>query len=230
MTTARRNKKTALNERCWNTIGVWGRSTEKCPELDKYTHCRNCPVFAEASHSVFEKVAPSGYLTQWKKEISARAAIQESKKNSVLVFRVHNEWFAFPAKVLNEVANERTVHRIPRNMNRFVSGVTNINGEISICYSLKELLGISDIDDYRTIEAKKPKRLVVISLSDVSYVFCVDEVKGLCWFSDAELNAVPSTLSENNSHLLLGSFDQSGNCVAVLNMSNFQERLERAVL
>lgn len=230
MTMIRTQKKSVRNEKCWNTIGVWGRSDEKCTELEEYTHCRNCPVFSEVGHSVFEKTAPSGYMVQWKKEISAKAIAHEEKNKSVLVFRVINEWFAFPAEILTEVANERTIHRIPRNMNRYVSGVANINGEICVCYSLKELIGFSSIDRDKDEENKKPKRLIVISLSDLSYVFLVDEVKGLCLFGDGELKDVPSTLSENNSSLLLGSFEQAGKQIAVFNINKFQDRLERALL
>jgi len=213
---------------CWNTIGIWSREVNKCDKLTKYIHCRNCPVFFEAGRSVFERIAPSGYLSQWQKKISAKEICDDSKNNSVLVFRVGSEWFALPAGILGEIANERTIHRIPRNMNRFISGIVNINGEIKICYSLSELLGLNHIDDDGKKDGK-PKRLVVIELNEKNYVFLVDEVKGLYLYGGSELLPVPATLNSDNALLLLGSIKKFNYQVAVFNIDKFQEKLEEAV-
>ncbi len=216
---------------CWNTIGVWSRAKNKCDKLTEYVHCRNCPVFLEVGHSVFERVAPSGYLSQWRKEISEKEITNNSKDNSVLIFRVGQEWFALPAVALGEIANERTIHRIPRNMNRFISGIVNITGEIKVCYSLRELLGLSSISGINKKEDKhKPKRLVVIELDEKDYVFLVDEVKGLYLYSDSDLLPVPSTLDAANALLLLGTINQFNHQIAIFNISKFQEKLEEAVL
>jgi len=216
---------------CWNTIGVWSCAKKKCDKLEEYVHCRNCPVFLEVGHSVFEKVAPSGYLSQWRKEISAKESFDNPKDNSVLIFRVGHEWFALPSVVLGEIANERTIHRIPRNMNRFISGIVNINGEIKVCYSLSELLGLSSVSGENKKEDKhKPRRLVVIELDEKDYVFLVDEVKGLYLYGDSDLLPVPSTLDATNALLLLGSINQFNHQVAIFNISKFQENLEGAVL
>src|SRR5277367_5321356 len=48
---------------CWNTIGVSGDLS--CPELNTHIHCRNCPIFAGAARSFFERRAPEGYLVEW---------------------------------------------------------------------------------------------------------------------------------------------------------------------
>ncbi|NOX91112.1 MAG: hypothetical protein GXP18_01275 [Gammaproteobacteria bacterium] len=217
---------------CWNTVGVWSRARRKCEKLTEYTHCRNCPVFLEIGHSVFEKVAPPGYLAQWRKDIAARESCDISQNNSVLIFRAGHEWFALPANVLGEIATERTIHRIPRNMNRFISGIVNINGEIKICYSLSELLDMSSIDDIdkKSINHHKPGRLVVIELDEIQYVFLVDEVKGLYWYGDSDLLPVPATLSAENALLLSGSINRFNHQIAIFNISRFQEKLEGAVL
>ncbi|MCF6336383.1 MAG: chemotaxis protein CheW [Gammaproteobacteria bacterium] len=216
---------------CWNTIGVWSCARKKCDKLTEYIHCRNCPVFLEVGHSVFEKVAPSGYLSQWRKEISAKKNVDNPRNNSVLVFRVGHEWFALPSVILGEIANERIIHRIPRNMNRFISGIVNINGEIKVCYSLSELLGLSSVNGENKKEDNyNPRRLIVINLDEKDYVFLVDEVKGLYLYGDSDLLSVPSTLDATNALLLLGSINQSNHQVAIFNLSKFQEKLEGAVL
>ncbi len=224
-------KETKISSRvadCWNTVGVWSHAQEKCEKLAEHVHCRNCPVFLEIGHSVFERVAPSGYLSQWRKEISAQENRDNFKNNSVLVFRVGCEWFALPTNILGEIANERTVHRIPRNMNRFISGIVNINGEIKICYSLSELLALNSVDGINEREDKY-KRLVVIELDGKHYVFLVDEVKGLAWYGDSELLPVPATLNADNALLLAGSINKFDHQIAVFSINKFQKKLEGAM-
>ena len=48
---------------CWRHIGVSGDRT--CPELSTFIHCRNCPVFAAAAKTFFDRAAPEGYLADW---------------------------------------------------------------------------------------------------------------------------------------------------------------------
>ena len=48
---------------CWSHIGVSGDRT--CPELSSFIHCRNCPVFAAAARTFFDRPAPEGYLAGW---------------------------------------------------------------------------------------------------------------------------------------------------------------------
>ncbi len=35
---------------------------EPAPELSSFIHCRNCPVFAAAARTFFDRPAPEGYL------------------------------------------------------------------------------------------------------------------------------------------------------------------------
>src|SRR5437764_404262 len=48
---------------CWHRIGVSG--DRSCPELNSFIHCRNCPVFAAAARTFFDRPAPEGYLAEW---------------------------------------------------------------------------------------------------------------------------------------------------------------------
>ena len=223
------SNKISPSANCWSKIGVWSTVEEKCSQLADYVHCRNCPVFTNIGHSVFEKSAPSGYLSEWRKDIAAKAIKDDENRNSVLVFRVSNEWFALPAKVLNEVANEREIHRIPRNLNRYISGIVNINGEIKICYSLNTLLDLNAVIEHDNDENKHiPRRLIVVEFAEIDYVFLVDEVIGLHWYSDSDVVPVPATLEAENSLLLLGSINQFGHQVAIFDVKELQKNLEGA--
>jgi len=211
---------------CWNAIGVWSNAEEKCNELDVHIHCRNCPKFAETGRIVFERAAPSGYLTEWRDAISAYESHEAEKQKNIFVFRVGCEWFALPSSVLSEVATERVIHRIPRNTNRFISGVVNINGEVKICYTIADLLDMNITGN----EKCKSRRMIVVELSGVHYVFLVDEVKGLHWYCESDLLPVPATLSEKDSAQLYGIVRQFDQKIAIFDVENFQKKLEGSLL
>ncbi|QKQ26287.1 hypothetical protein [Candidatus Reidiella endopervernicosa] len=50
---------------CWNRIGVWSREESRCPELERYVHCRNCPTFARAGRHVLENRVADDYMREW---------------------------------------------------------------------------------------------------------------------------------------------------------------------
>src|SRR5271166_6523855 len=93
---------------CWNRIGTSGDGS--CPELQTHIHCRNCPVFASAARTFFDRSAPANYLAEWTQWLAGSPAAggYESAKSgsldererdreliSVLIFRLGQEWLAF---------------------------------------------------------------------------------------------------------------------------------------
>ena len=127
---------------CWNTIGVWSSVQEKCERLAQVVHCRNCDVFSQAGREVLERKPPGGYVTQWRNEIAHQQEEKDATLTGVMTFRIGDEWFAVTARSLQEIAELRTIHRVPHNDNPHVAGIVNIGGEVDICYSLGNLLGV----------------------------------------------------------------------------------------
>ena len=93
---------------CWSHIGVSG--DRSCPELNSHIHCRNCPVFAGAARTFFDRKAPEDYLADWSRWLSesssvlkrgiesqdeSQSVLSEGEFASVLIFRLGNEWLAF---------------------------------------------------------------------------------------------------------------------------------------
>src|SRR3954453_6214704 len=68
---------------CWNRIGTSG--DRSCPGLRTAIHCRNCPVFASAARTFFDRAAPEGYLAEWTQWLagSPAAGIIESGQSAV---------------------------------------------------------------------------------------------------------------------------------------------------
>src|SRR4029077_20883676 len=105
---------------CWNHIGVSGDRT--CPELNTFIHCRNCPVFAAAARTFFDRPAPEGYLADWARWLAAsegreaRGAGNDQDQDSivsngdgisVLIFRLGEEWLAFRTDTVAQVTTPR---------------------------------------------------------------------------------------------------------------------------
>lgn len=129
-----------LENDCWNKIGVKG--DRSCPELLKYVHCRNCPVFTAAGQRLFERKPPAGHLAEWTKRLAEPETAIERGTISVLVFRVGDEWLAADIGLLVEIAELRPIHTIPHRSNSVLAGLVNIRGELPLCVSLGGLLGI----------------------------------------------------------------------------------------
>ena len=65
---------------CWNQIGVSG--DRSCPELETFIHCRNCPVFAAAARTFFDRPAPEGYLAGWSSWLAGSVEVSCSEEGN----------------------------------------------------------------------------------------------------------------------------------------------------
>jgi len=136
---------------CWNQIGTAG--DRSCPELETHIHCRNCPVFASAARTFFDRPAPERYLAEWTQwlagspvtvslEAGASTALNNRDLISVVIFRLGREWMAFPTQAIAEVTVPRPIHRIPHRSNAILIGLVNLRGQLQLCISLHGLLGL----------------------------------------------------------------------------------------
>ena len=144
---------------CWHRIGVSG--DRSCPELSTFVHCRNCPVFAAAARSFFDRPAPEGYLAEWSSWLADSGSdglrprgegggdddedggvVAQREGVSVLIFRLGAEWLAFRTRAVAEVTTPRPVHRVPHRSNRIFAGLVNLQGQAQLCVSLHGLLGV----------------------------------------------------------------------------------------
>ncbi len=187
---------------CWNQIGVGGDLS--CPELKTHIHCRNCPVFAGAARSFFDRRAPEGYLADWSRwlseitglgvrgngsETEGEHSLAKGKAISVLIFRLGEEWLAFRTLTVSEVTLPKPIHRVPHRSNVVLTGIVNLHGQIQLCVSLHGLLGASAAPG-------SPSRLVVLRDGDraETWAFAADEVVGVRHIPRSQWRSVPSTL------------------------------------
>jgi len=202
---------------CWTTIGVWG--DRSCPTLGDVVHCHNCPVFGGASRRFLEGPCPPGYLAEWTLRLTAPLDESNEDFETVLIFRLGDEWLALRVAVLIEVTPTRLIHRIPHRTG-LLAGIANIRGELQLCARLDLALGMKREHEQmttgtQTMEQSK-SRLIVVQADGERWVFPVDEVDEVFRFATSELGEVPATLSRSHQRLAKGVFSSKGRAVGLL--------------
>jgi len=194
----------AEHDDCWNRIGVSGDGT--CPELAKVIHCRNCPVYAAGGRSLLERAPPADYLREWTQALAeAKDEDQAEDALSVLIFRLGREWLALPTHVCQEVAEMRPIHILPHRSGPVLLGLVNIRGQIRLCVSLRELLGLEPAGDSgQTTNPKNSRCLVVIAGGSDHWVLLVDELHGIQRFQLSAVRDAPVTVAKAAPGLMKG--------------------------
>jgi len=200
---------------CWNQVGVWG--TQDCPELEKVVHCRNCPVYGAAAIQLLDVEPPPDYLREWTDHFAAEKKATLRNTHSVVIFRIGNEWLALPTAVFQEVSECRPIHSIPHRSNSIVLGLANIRGELMVCVSLGEVLGLEKAMEAKaTRQSAVYKRLLVVTREGSRLVFPVSEVHGIHRHHPAELRALPATVSQAPATYTRGILPWEGKSVGCL--------------
>jgi len=178
---------------CWNRIGVQGDGS--CPELDRYIHCRNCPVYTDAAAHLLDTSAPSHYLTEWTGHYARPLPVAEVDTHPYFIFRLGAEWLALPVDLLKEVAPLQSVHSLPHRQAGAVRGLTNVRGELLICVALDQVLGLDLLEVKPAKNRRDLRQLLVITDKRGPLAFPVDEVHGIHWCPARQLMEVPATIA-----------------------------------
>jgi chemotaxis-related protein WspD len=190
--TDRRLDLEAMVRDCWNSIGVGG--DRSCPELKQHTHCRNCPVYAAGAAALLDRDSPAAYLAEWTSHVAQPKRAEDVATRSIVIFRIGSEWLALPTSVVMEIANLLPVHSLPHRQRGMVLGLANVRGELLICVSLGEVVGVEPSAGHDRRSAVH-RRLLVICREDVRVVCPVDEVHGIHHVHPRELKEVPATVA-----------------------------------
>jgi len=206
-------------EDCWNRIGVWRTGKERCPELDNFVHCINCPVFSKTGHQLLRTKPPDGYRTEWTGILSKEKKVEQININSAFVFRAGNEWLALPSNLIQEVVNMGRIHSIPNINNKVLRGLVNIHGRLQICVSIGRVLGLEKLE--KTAEQLEPdyispERLVVVLQKNQIVAFPVSEVKGIVRYTPQMLIDLPVTVSGSKAVYTMGIIDLEGKDIGLL--------------
>ncbi|MFY2764168.1 chemotaxis protein CheW [Arenimonas sp. MALMAid1274] len=174
---------TGLPANCWRVIGVQG-GDQSCERLLEVLHCRNCPIYAAAARQLLDRESP----LEDSDEIPSDTRRATSTRTA-LVFRLGQQWLGLPPGLVAEVAANPPVRRLAHRTDGRIEGVVNVRGELRLCVSLVELLGLGRRDP-----GGATARLVLVEDESGPLAFRCDEVRGLLPYSDDAVEPPPDTL------------------------------------
>jgi chemotaxis-related protein WspD len=213
-------------EACWQSIGVYGRGD--CRELQKFVHCRNCPVYSSSALRLLDRPLPAEYRAEWAEHFAKAQRVAPPVKTSAVLFRINAEWLALPTHAFQEIAERRRTHSLPHQRQSVVVGLVNIRGELLICVSLGRLLGLEKISSRQTIRTTYD-RLLVGNWEGSRLVFPVDEVHGTHRFEASEVHEPPATVAKSRGSYTQGVFAWQQKSVGLLEPSLLFSALNRSL-
>ncbi|MGV6825843.1 MAG: chemotaxis protein CheW [bacterium] len=163
---------------CWKAIGVWSKTSHKCPRLEQYTHCHHCPVYAGMARTILGQTLPEDWDS---------SAVDDGELESVsshlteaFVIKLGNTLVAFEPGTIQQVSGFSRIHTIPNRSNPILRGLVNIDGELRICVSLGRLMAIPHQATSADENIRKAihERLVTIKTLSGYWVIPVSEVIG----------------------------------------------------
>jgi chemotaxis-related protein WspD len=221
---------------CWNKIGING--DRSCPKLKPAVHCRNCHVFMEAGERLFERAPPADCIAERTTQL-AQLPPEISRSDAILIFRVGEEWTAVRVSVAVEVADPRSIHRIPHRSDNLLLGMTNVRGELHLCVSAAELLGVtSSVNPLEPANTQTKKgggarattaRFVVIDHVGQRWVLAVDEVLGVRRIDTSAVSDTPTTVSKAPHPLAESVVICEGRRIGLLSAENLVASLKRRI-
>jgi len=217
-----------MPDACWNIIGVRGDGS--CPELARYIHCRNCPVYAQAALAVLDGDAPADYSQEWTTHVARAKRGADGETQTVVIFRIGPEWLALPVRAVTEVADLRPIHSLPHRRSDVVLGLANVRGELLVCVSLGQVLGLEGPAEVnREIRRGAHPRLLVILHDNVRSACPVDEVHGVHRVRSRELKNVPTTVARATATYSKAILSWKGVSVGLLDDELLCYTLQRSV-
>ncbi len=202
---------------CWNRIGVWRRDKAACPVLEQVIHCRNCDHYSAAGRQILQRELPPGYREEWTQILAARKAHGQMHTESIVIFRLGDEWLGIPSRIVREITSAKAVRRLPHIRKNIVKGLVNIRGELQICVSLGSLLEVErGAQERRFGSVGIADRMILVAHENNQYVFPVTEVHGLYRHQLSDLQPTPATIAKSKATYTKGVLNWGEHHVASL--------------
>jgi chemotaxis-related protein WspD len=200
---------------CWNRIGVQGDLS--CPALAQHIHCRNCPVYSAAAAVLLDREMSQSHVEERTVQYAQQRQDLAPGSRSIAIFRLGAEWLGLPTGVVVEVVGPRTIHSLPHRRGGVVLGLVNVRGELLICVSLGQLLGIEPAASQGAEAAgDASQRLLVVRGDGGRLAFPVDEMHGIHRYDPGELQAAPVTIQKAGSRHVAAMLAWNGASVGCL--------------
>ena len=211
---------------CWNTVGV--RGSAKCERLAAVAHCRNCPVYITAGRMLLDREVPDDLREQWARLAAEPRQPRPPHEVSLVVFRIGVEWLALKTDLFEQAVTARRVHSVPFRTNRVFRGLVNVDGELLLCISAGEALGLEP----GSVEAPAGPtdgRLLVVSRDGQRFAFQVDEVLGVRALAPGDFTSAPAVLSKAPDTVITSVFSAEERRIGFLDETRLFEHVARSL-
>jgi len=211
---------------CWNELGVYGNG--RCPQLQQFIHCRNCPIFASAGAQLLNRPLPTTYRAEWTEHFAVKARPRERSTASAVSFRLEQEWLALPTQALQEVAERRQIRSLPHRRQGAILGLVNVRGELLLGISLGHLLGLTPQVSATRLRTSY-HRLLVANWNGQRFAFPVDEVRGPHRFQAGDLKPPPAAIARSTGSYTQGVLVCEERAVGLLDADLLVSALNRSL-
>lgn len=209
---------------CWNLSGVFGKSD--CPELHRFLHCRNCPVYSTASFQLLSRPLPPDYRAEAALRLAKQTQAPPASNASALLFSIQAEVFGISTTEVHEVSEFRPIHSLPHRRHGIVLGIANIRGELLTCISVGHLLGVPGVPTHGSLRLDR-RRLLIVHTSGGRIAFPVDKVHGVHRFHTSQIKVPPTTLTRAGSPCTIGTLEWQDLTVALLHVEALMGAVSR---
>lgn len=138
----------------------------------------------------------------------------------LLLFRLGEEWYAFPIEGVREIYNDYTVTRIPR-VPDFILGVVNVRGEIVSVTDLGAMIRVPSRTQHVAGEAL-PSAIIIGNEHCVTAVV-VDEIGDIAEVPHGNIEPALSTLDRAQAEFVAGSVYLGDRLIGIVNLDKVLE-------
>jgi len=145
------------------------------------------------------------------------------------VFRVGNEALALPIGIIDEICQPEMIHRLPHYATVILRGIVNIHGQLRLCFSMAELLGIEDYKFEPDGKHRVFPRMMVIRRNESRFALLVDEVSGSRRYTQDDILPVPASLSRALTKFMRGILRDGEKSVGLLDTELMFQAMEKSL-
>ncbi len=171
-----------------------------------------------------DRPVPEDYRRFWTGLLSkSRDDAQDRHgRGNGFLFRIADQWLALPTSFVKDATPLLPIRRIPHRSNRQLLGLVNIHGVLRLCASIHSILDSDLAPPTPESENARKARMVVVEKNADNWVFPVDEIFGLHFYSTDHVQNSPVTATKVGLPLTVGMIPWD---LGVAGLLDEQERL-----
>jgi len=165
-------------------------------------------------------------IIEWTEQFSLPKETDSEATESLIVFRIADEWLAIRTICFIEAIDNKFIHFVPNRTNNYLLGLVNVNGELLMCISLSAFLNLPSVIPLNESKSKVYKSLLVMERNGESYVFPVDENYGVVKINISALKDAAATITKSSLTVTNFTFDLNEESVNLIDENRLYEIID----